>query len=95
MCEEFRTVLSQVSIDQEEEKTGVEELGHKHSVSDRGEPLTVCVLTDPGNKLDDDDLQDGVEGNNDESNGETQNLRVLDVIKVLVADLDILLLGCR
>jgi hypothetical protein len=61
-------VLGQVSVDEQQQDTSVEELSNEDSVCDGSKLLRACILTDPGNSLDDNCLQHDVNGDNNESN---------------------------
>lgn len=61
-------VLRQVSIHNQNQETGVEELGHEHFIRDGRLLLTGSVVSDPLNELDNHFLQDNVDCNDDKCN---------------------------
>jgi len=67
-CEEKWLMLCAIGIDHDQKETSVEELCHKDTIRDRGEPLTVCVLTNPSDELDGNHFEDLIEENNDYGN---------------------------
>lgn len=62
-------MLSQVSVNQKNENTCVEELGVEYSISDGWKLLTHRVLSDPGYQCYYAHFQNKVHSNNDEWDG--------------------------
>lgn len=87
----LRKLLTQVSVDQDEKDTSVEELGDEDTVGDRRQSLTERVLSDPCDQGDNDLLQDQVESNNDRSNRQGEDLAVPGIGVVVAANRDLLL----
>ena len=59
-------MLSHVSVDQQNQDTGVEELGGKHSVGNGGQLFTVGVFSYPGYSMDYHIFENQVDRDDDE-----------------------------
>lgn len=79
-------MFAQVRVHNQNEEARVEELGDEHLIRNGRLLLTARVLADPNDQFDDNDLEDDVNGDNDESNGLTDYFRHDDVPEVLPAD---------
>ena len=84
--DEERVVLRQVRIHNQNQEACVKELGQEHFVRNRRLLLTSRVLADPNHKLDNDNLQDDINGNDDERNGLAHQFRHQDIAKVLLTN---------
>ena len=83
---EVSLVLCQVGIHNQNEEARVKELGQEHFVCNGRLLLTSRILTNPNHKLDNDNLQDDIHGNDDEGNGLAHDFGHEDVAKVLLTN---------
>lgn len=79
-------VLRQVRIHNQNQEASVKELGQEYFVGNRRLLLTRRILANPNHKLDNDNLQDNIDGNDDERNGLAHHFRHEDIAKVLLTN---------
>ena len=79
-------MLSGLCINEEKQKACVEELSIEYSICDGRLLLTLGVLADPVNQVDDDQLEDDVHTNDDECDGLSDDFGPNDVVEVLQAN---------
>jgi len=82
MSNEFWWMLSHIGIYQNEEETCVEKLGKEYSICNGGKSLTVSIFTYPGDKTNDDFLEDCVECNNDNCDQKRKEFSILNITEV-------------
>jgi hypothetical protein len=81
-----KVLIFQVSIDQQDQETGVEELSIEHTVGNQGLLFRFSVLTDPETELNDNSFENNVHSNNNKGNTLSQNLTPQDIIGVVLAN---------
>ena len=67
-------MLGDVGIDEQEQETSIEELGDEDTIGDGSEALTVSILLDTLNQLNDDGLESNIDSDDDEGDGSAETL---------------------